>query len=73
MGAILAIPILLYILCWVHMIFRLMTGGKDGYAGPYCCDPRATFDEISSMGVALGTGILILILIVVSLFNKLFN
>lgn len=73
MGGIIAIFLLLYLLCIIHMVFRLTTGGKEGYAGPYCCDPRAYFDEISSMGVAFGTAILILGIIVVRIFNQLFN
>lgn len=73
MGGIIAIFFLLYLLCIIHMVFRIMTGGKDGYAGPYGCDPRASFDEISLMGFAFGTVILILGIVVVRVFNQLFN
>lgn len=53
---------LFYILCWVHFVYRLTTGGQHGEygPGPYCCDERCIkADTISGMTVLFGTIIII--------------
>lgn len=55
------ILILVWVLCLVHAIFRMKTGGKSKYGpGPYCGDPNMNFDWITA--TILGIGIIIFLL-----------
>lgn len=49
--------VVFYILCWLHFIYRVKTGGRDEYgAGVYCADERCVVaDSISSLTVFFGT------------------
>ncbi len=58
--------VLFYILCWIHFIYRLTTGGRNEEYGPgvYCGDERCmTADAISCNTVVWGTiGIIVYML-----------
>lgn len=59
----LIILLLFYILCWVHMVFRIKTGGKHPDIGPreYLSDPNAkTVDTITCLTVVIGTVIIVI-------------
>jgi hypothetical protein len=61
--------LLFYILCWIHLIYRIKTGGQheEFGPGPYCCDERCiTADTISGVTV-LGGSIIIIALAIIAL------
>ena len=55
-----------YLLCWIHFIYRVVTGGKYDVFGPgaYGTDERcAKADFVSGMTVLCGTIVLVILII----------
>ena len=57
--------VLFYLLCWVHLLYRVKNGGKHPDIGPreYLCDETCqTADLVSCFTVVLGTIIFLIII-----------